>query len=102
MNKKGFTLSEMLIVLVIISSLMYLIIPNLTESMKKAEESSCDSYKQLVQSQIEAYKMDTGIDVTSIDVLVTNNYIKSNTCPNGDLLTIIDGLVTEDTTTLTP
>lgn len=90
MNKNAFTLTEMLIVLIIISSLMFLVIPNISKSKKNIDNQTCDAYIILVESQIQAYIIENGSLPIDIDALVNEGYIQSKNCPNGELLEIID------------
>lgn len=87
MNKKAFTLTEMLLVLLIVSALMTLVIPNLLDTKKTADATSCEAYKELVASQVELYILQEKKTPSSIDDLV-GKYIKSNTCPSGEKLKI--------------
>ncbi|KAA0549434.1 prepilin-type N-terminal cleavage/methylation domain-containing protein [Bacillus sp. BGMRC 2118] len=89
MNEKGFTMIEMMIVLLVISILMIITIPNITKNQGMIRSKGCDAYINLVQAQVEAYKMDNGTAVIpSIDDLVTEKYIKKKECPNGDVLEV--------------
>ncbi|GGB29429.1 prepilin-type N-terminal cleavage/methylation domain-containing protein [Virgibacillus dakarensis] len=93
-NQNGFTLIEMLIVLMIISVLIILIIPNLGEKSKDVNKKGCDALVSVVQSQVDSYYLDKKSYPASIDVLVPE-YIndKQKTCPNGKALVITDGKV---------
>lgn len=98
-NQKGFTLIEMLIVLMIISVLIILIVPNLGKKAKDINDKGCDALVAVVETQIGAYRLDNGTAPTSIDLLVPK-YIKDTQtkCPNGDELSInTDGEVTKKT-----
>lgn len=89
-NEKGFTLIEMLIVLLIISVLILITIPNVTKHFTTIDEKGCEAYVYMVQGQVEAYKIDNKKLPTSIDDLVDGAYLKENerTCPNGDTVVI--------------
>lgn len=54
-KKKAFTLIEMTIVLFVISLLILIIIPNLTNQRKNAETIHTGAMTSIVQSQIDAY-----------------------------------------------
>ncbi|MBM6617301.1 competence type IV pilus major pilin ComGC [Bacillus suaedaesalsae] len=89
MNEKGFTMIEMMIVLLVVSILMIITIPNITKNQGMIRNKGCNAYINLVQAQVEAYKMDNGTSSNpSMDDLLTEKYIKSKTCPNGDLLEV--------------
>lgn len=56
-NKKGFTLVEILIVVVILGILAAIVIPQFSEASSEARKSSVQSNLQMVRSQIELYKI---------------------------------------------
>lgn len=94
-KEDGFTLVEMLIVLLIISILILITIPNVTKHFASIDKKGCDAYVQMVQGQVEAYKIDY-MKIPTINDLVEKEYLKNgeNTCPNGDEIEIqSDGLV---------
>lgn len=51
LNQKGFTLIEMMIVLIVVSILTLLIIPNAAKYITKANEDGCAAYKASVAAQ---------------------------------------------------
>ncbi len=55
--KKGFTLVEILIVVVILGILAAIVIPQFTEASTEAKQASLRSDLQTVRSQIELYKI---------------------------------------------
>jgi general secretion pathway protein G len=67
MRTKGFTLVEILIVVVILGILAAIVIPQFTDASTSARESSLCSDLQMMRSQIELYKvqhMDTMAGIT--------------------------------------
>jgi len=93
-NEKGFTLIEMMIVLLIISVLILIAIPNVTKHSKSIDEKGCAAYIQMVQGQVEAYKMDKKHMPNSMNELAEEEYLPENPqCPDGTLLVIVDGKV---------
>ncbi|HEY4602630.1 MAG TPA: competence type IV pilus major pilin ComGC [Cerasibacillus sp.] len=74
-NQKGFTLIEMLIVLMIISVLIILIVPNLTGKTKEVNTKGCDALVAVVQAQVESYALDNGSFPPSLQTLVSEEYI---------------------------
>lgn len=94
-NEKGFTLIEMLIVLLIISVLILVTIPNVTKHFQTIDAKGCDAYISMIQSQVEAYKIDHH-EYPTIGDLQRENYIPPGgvQCPNGDAVEILsDGKV---------
>ena len=109
-NEKGFTLIEMLIVLLIISVLILVTVPNVTKHFKTIDDKGCSAYIAMVQSQVEAYKIDHQ-KYPKLEDLIKGEYLpkvgesnESSTskaeCPNGDPIEITeDGEVRIDKTT---
>jgi len=94
-NSRGFTLIEMLIVLMIISVLIILIVPNLGSKSADVNNTGCDALVSLVQAQADAYYIETGSHPTTINELVSSDYItkEQQTCPNNKKLEISNGKV---------
>lgn len=69
-NKKGFTLIEMLLVLLIISVLLILIIPNIAKQSEHIQKTGCAAQLKLVDSQIEAYTLKYNRKPATIEELV--------------------------------
>ena len=57
MNRKGFTLVEILIVVIILGILAAIVIPQFTEASNDARSSALASDLQTVRSQVELYKV---------------------------------------------
>ncbi len=93
MNKKGFTLLEMLMVMFIITVLLLLTIPNITKHKDAVETTGCESFADVVQTQVEAYELIEGEEPTSISQLYSEGYITSETCSDGTTLSLNDGQV---------
>lgn len=94
-NQNGFTLIEMLFVLMIISILLILIVPSFSSKSSGIHDQGCDALVQVVQAQAEMYQLNESKKVTDIQELVTLEYITNDqtTCPNGDKLSIKSGIV---------
>ena len=88
-NEDGFTLLEMLMVMFIISVLILLTIPNITKHKKSVDEKSCESYADMVQTQVTAYEMVEGDMPTSLGQLESSGYITSTTCSDGTNLSLV-------------
>lgn len=94
-NQKGFTLIEMLIVMLIITVLIAIAIPNVSKQTSAVDEKGCKAFVQMVQGQVESYRMDEK-KVPTVTELVTEGYLKADetNCPNGDIVNIsADGVV---------
>lgn len=82
-NEKGFTLIEMLVVLLIISILILVTIPNVSKHFTSIDKKGCDAYISMVQAQVEAYKIDY-LKYPTLEQLKKEGYIKQKAeCPNG-------------------
>lgn len=87
MNNEGFTLLEMLMVVFIIAALLILTIPNITKHKDGVEETSCEAYASMVETQMVAYKLITENDAT-IEQLISGGYIPTNECADGRTVSI--------------
>ena len=96
MNEKGFTLIEMLIVLLIISVLIMVSVPNITKHFATIDNKGCEAYLKMVQGQVEAYKLDHN-SLPTLQELKTGGYLTNEEeaqCPNGEIIEIkTDGTV---------
>ena len=101
--QKGFTLIEMMVVLLIISVLILIAIPNVTKHSATIDEKGCEAYIKMVQGQVEAYRIDMKSTPT-IEDLETNGYLPEDAteCPSGANIEIIDGLVAVVPTVVVP
>ena len=92
-NKKGFTLVEILIVVVILGILAAIVIPQFTDASTQSKVSSCQTSLMSLRSQIELYKIqhndiapgDNGLgafaEATWIDQMTTYSDALGNTGP---------------------
>ncbi|UCZ54573.1 prepilin-type N-terminal cleavage/methylation domain-containing protein [Bacillus shivajii] len=97
-SEYGFTLIEMMIVLVIISILLLIAVPNMTKNKGIANDAGCDATIELLQTQVVAYQIENDQEIPdSIDELEEYVDREKLTCPDGTKLTIdTDGKVTVD------
>lgn len=95
-NSKGFTLIEMMIVLLIISVLILIAIPNVTKHSATIDEKGCKAFVTMLEGQIEAYKIEKHT-IPTLEDLAAGGYLKGDTkCPNGKevIINTEDGSVT--------
>lgn len=93
----GFSLIEMMIVLLIISVLILIAIPNVTKHSKSIDDKGCDAYLAMVQGQVEAYKMEKLKYPSNLDDLKDGEYFSETPqCPDGTKLKIAEGKVSKD------
>ena len=67
-NKKGFTLVELLVVVLILAALAAIAIPRISASATTARINACQANVQLLNSQIELYRADTGTTLATGDL----------------------------------
>ncbi|MGL5915943.1 MAG: competence type IV pilus major pilin ComGC [Culicoidibacterales bacterium] len=86
-KQAGFTLTEMMVVIAIVGILLIIIIPNAVGVLDTAKNQGCDAYLKTVETQVQLYQLDHA-EVPTIEKLVSGNYLPSDTCPNGNAITI--------------
>ena len=93
MVKKGFTLLEMIVVVVIVSVLFLLTIPNVSKVLASVDDRACSALTKVVDSAVAQFKLDYGTMPNSITDLVNAGYLDSDqtTCSNGKGLSLADG-----------
>lgn len=96
MNNKGFTLLEMVVVVMIISILFLLTIPNISRVIGSVDAKGCDALTKVVDSAIVQYRLDNDAFPTSISALVDGGYLTSEQtrCSSGESIVIVDGHAT--------
>ncbi|HEO8418664.1 ComG operon protein 3 precursor [Mycobacteroides abscessus subsp. abscessus] len=94
-NDKGFTLIEMMIVLVVISILLIVTIPNITKHNSKINDTGCEALTKMVQAEVQSYYMEHKAYPESMAILKEENYIteEQQKCTNGKELIITNGVV---------
>jgi len=92
-NRKGFTLLEMVVVVIIVSILFLLTIPNVSKVISSVDSKACKALTKVVDSAIVQFRLDYGSDPNSLSDLVNGGYLEADqtSCSNGNALTIIDG-----------
>lgn len=94
-REAGFTLIEMLIVLLIISILILATIPNVGKHFKTIDDKGCSAFINMVQGQVESYRV-SELKYPTVTDLVNKGYLRSDeaVCPNGEKYVILpDGQV---------
>ena len=78
-KKKGFTLIELLVCLFIIGLMMLLIIPNIAQQRKTAQDKSDEAIVRVVKSQQQAYMIDLKTnDIPTLEQLKEKGYINDS------------------------
>ena len=87
-KEAAFTLIEMMIVLVIISILLLIAIPNLEQNRDIANDKGCKATVELIKAQKIAYEIENDHKLTDLEVLVSEEYVDTLKCPKGDKVTL--------------
>ena len=93
-RQKGFTLIEIMIVVLIIAILLAIAVPNFLRARETSRAKSCQGNLRQIETAKEQWAMDTraaaSASVSSMDVLVPD-YIKATpACPSNGTYTIGD------------
>lgn len=91
-KKNAFTLLEMMIVLLIITVILLITLPNIAQKEKVIRDKGCKSLLTVVDSQILLYEIEHDA-MPTIDDLIQEGYLKKEQakCPDGTSVVIIDG-----------
>lgn len=73
-NYYGFTLLEMLVVLLIISVLILLFVPNLSKHKEGVDKKGNEAIVKIVETQIDLYSMEKS-QTPTVDQLLKEEYI---------------------------
>lgn len=98
MNKKGFTLLEMVVVVMIIAILFLLTIPNVSKVIDSVDDNACNALTRVLDSAIVQYKLTYGQYPSSVNDLVSAGLISvdQTTCSNGKIIYISGGQAHHD------
>ncbi|MDD2591349.1 MAG: prepilin-type N-terminal cleavage/methylation domain-containing protein [Erysipelotrichaceae bacterium] len=91
--KKGFTLLEMVIVLMVIGAIFLLMVPNISKVTSIVNDESCDNQLRIVDTAIIEYQIMYDELPTSVEDLIMEDLLseKQAKCRNGKMIDIIDG-----------
>ena len=98
MYKKGFTLLEMIVVVMIVAVLFLLTIPNVSKVIGTVDNKACDAQCKVVDSASVQYRLEYGEMPNSITDLVSAGLLEENqtSCSNGKSIYFIDGHAAHD------
>ena len=98
MKRKEFTLLEMIVVVMIISILFLLTVPNVTKVIESVDNKACDALTKVIDTAIVQFKLDYDTMPSSLQDLVSGGYIseEQTTCSNGKAIRLVNGHATYD------
>lgn len=90
-SEVGFTLIEMLIVILIITLLLMIAVPKLANNNDVVKDRSCEATAKLIRSQMYTFEIEHKRKPTTIEEL--QPYVSTTECPDGRALAIENGEV---------
>ncbi len=83
-NRKGLTLIELLIVVIILGALVAIAIPRMSQNSTTAKMRACQTNQATIDTQVELYYADNGSYPTLATFLTNADYFPDEpTCPSG-------------------
>ena len=98
MKSKGFTLLEMIVVVMIVAVLFLLTIPNISGVISLVDDKACDALTKVVDTASIQYKLKYGQLPNSVRDLVSAGFISEEqmTCSNVNTIYFSDGHAVHD------
>lgn len=96
-GEKGFSLVELMVVIVIIGVLIAIAIPVYRNTTEKAELRACHANQRMIEGAASQYAMNEEIDIEDVNEIdELNDYFSGGVpkCPSGDDYSITNGTVT--------
>jgi type IV pilus assembly protein PilA len=96
-GEKGFSLVELMVVIVIIGVLIAIAIPVYRNTTEKAELRACHANQRMIEGAASQYAMNEGIDIENVDDIdELKDYFSGGVpkCPSGVDYSITGGKVT--------
>ena len=93
MNKKGFTLLEMILVVSVLSILFLLSVPSIQRVLATVDEKGCSALLKVVDAAIVQYRLETGYLLDDVYDLIDRGYLSDSQieCTNGKKILIVSG-----------
>ena len=92
-KNRGFTLLEMVIVLLVISVIFLLSVPNIQKTMAVVKEKGCRGIEKVADAAILQYRLEHGMDPSSAEELIGEGLLSEEQaeCGGNKHLVIRDG-----------
>ena len=97
MNQRGFATLEVILMVMVIGILASIAVPRFTSVTAAANTAKIQSDLSTINTAIEVYHMEKGDYATSIDALVTAEYLQSKPKPASGSAYIEDGTNSKET-----
>ena len=82
-NRNGFTLVELLAVILILSSLSLIVVASVTSSLGRREEKECEEQKQLAINAAKIYfSLNSGKTIVDVGTLKSEDYFNEKSKTN--------------------
>ncbi|MEE3343358.1 MAG: prepilin-type N-terminal cleavage/methylation domain-containing protein [Bacilli bacterium] len=99
LNNKGFSLIELLAVLVILIAIMSIAMPSISSSLERNKDKQTKAKKALIESAAELYVTDhknevSNNDCITIDTLINEGYLEDDEIKGCVKYKIVDGEAT--------
>lgn len=75
LNKKGFTLLEIMIVLIVVGLLMAIIIPNVAGQRDRVQSQAKENIAEIIETQVNTYELVSGDEAVTLTVLLNEDYL---------------------------
>lgn len=92
-KENGFTILEMMIVMLVVAVLLIITLPSIQQKEKIIRSKGCSAMLEIINSQILLYEIDHDRTPTDLSELLTEGYIKEaqTACPDGSIPYIENG-----------
>lgn len=78
----GFTLIELMVVIVVMAILLALLLPNLVRSKYQGQLASCEHNERAIASAMENYATQYRRYPSALSLIFTNNFVQAVYCPS--------------------